>query len=130
MFVNKPQQVMAPEIEPDFYDSLSNEVQSLRDLGAGWGLDGTQIDECIQRALTVDEKPKTARRVRRACLCCVVVMFSVMACMSLFVTTVTLNKTTRLFVTKHTQSIAYPLMRGIRLLTLPIARTFDLRGKC
>ena len=120
---------MAPEIEPDFYDSLSNEVQSLRDLGAGWGLDGTQIDECIQRALTVDEKPKTARRVRRTCLCCVVVMLSVMACMSLFVTTVTLNKTTRLFVTKHTQSIAYPLMRGIRLLTLPIARTFDLRGK-
>ncbi|XP_072047586.1 bombesin receptor-activated protein C6orf89 homolog [Amphiura filiformis] len=119
---------MALDNEPDLYDSLTNQVQNVRDLGRSWGLDDDQIDECVQKALMVDEKPKISRRLRRGCLCCFLVLFCFMGGMSLFFTTVTLHKATRLFVTKHTQSIAYPLMRGIRLLTLPISRTFDLRG--
>lgn len=120
---------MAPEIAPDFYDSLSSEVHKLRDLGKTWGLDEHQIDQCVQRALVSEETPTFSRRFRCVCFRSAIVVCSLVVCMSLFFTAVSLHKPTRLFVTKHTQKIAYPLMRGIRLMTLPIARRFDLRGK-
>lgn len=105
-------------------ESLADEVKNLRKLATSWGLTNQEINECINSALNdkADENHKvdtckvhknTGRWVRK----CIV---SVLVCIVIAVMFLCCTETGQRLASRHVQGIAYPVMRRLRLIALPV----------
>ncbi|XP_038052558.1 uncharacterized protein LOC119725271 [Patiria miniata] len=109
------------------YDSLAEDARKLRELGKSWGLDDTDIDSCFQQALAADKRPPKPRR-GRACRCFGLSIFGVFVVLLAVYGLVAYHKPTKMFAMRHTQDFLYPMMRAIRIASLPLRAVIDLSG--
>ncbi|XP_070558843.1 bombesin receptor-activated protein C6orf89 homolog [Ptychodera flava] len=106
------------------YDRLSENVEKLQSLGKSWGMSDSEIDKCIQQALQSDRrKPATfMSRFLYSLRVCVLVLSFLLA----FYVFLSFHRPTQQFISKQSQSWQYPILRFIRLMTLPITKKYKL----
>ncbi|XP_077994560.1 bombesin receptor-activated protein C6orf89 homolog [Glandiceps talaboti] len=116
---------MATDDQQCLYDKLSQNVEKLQNLGKSWGMDDHDINKCICQALQIDQgrKPSTvtAKIVYGLRLSVLVISF-ILACYVFL----SFHRPSQQFLSKQTQSWQYPVMRFVRLLTLPITQKYNL----
>ncbi|XP_002741892.1 bombesin receptor-activated protein C6orf89 homolog [Saccoglossus kowalevskii] len=107
------------------YDKLSENVEKIQNLGKSWGMDNDEIESCIYTALEFDcpSKQTTVTSKIMFGLRVFVLIFSFLLAMYVFMS---FHKPTQQMVSKQTQSWQYPILRFVRLLTLPLAKKYHL----
>lgn len=130
---------MEQEIEETLLYFRKN-ISDLRKLGKDWGLNESEIEECIQQAMSADLKKiqeeniksihiKCIARKTWSKLCCI---FKIMAILSLLLVIVgiTAQQNDKVFshVIKVFASLDYPIMRSLRLMALPLHNYFNMEG--
>uniref|UniRef100_A0A8C4NCL8 Uncharacterized protein n=1 Tax=Eptatretus burgeri TaxID=7764 RepID=A0A8C4NCL8_EPTBU len=107
--------------EPCLYERLSESIDKLRELGLRWGMSEEDIERCIAQALRVGERRERrshASPIRTLAWFCLALLTSYW-----FLST---YQPTQYLSGHHADSWIYPIMRHVRLLTLPIAKHYNL----
>lgn len=118
----------------DIQDNLNDELEKVYKFGTEKGLSESEIDQCFENIFPFESilsddsnvhrnkqiaKPNVAHwlwllvKLTFRCLIILLILAVVLFC-------VISHKPTQKFVTRHAQSYVYPVMRYLRLLTLPL----------
>lgn len=109
-------------------ESVKEKVDHYRNLAKQQGLTTNDIDDCIMLALQA-KRPTITKKVSQFWRKLAKVLIITAAILVFLVFIIANHKPSKRFVELLTYNTSYPLMRAVRLLSLPLARTVDLTGK-
>lgn len=109
-------------------ESVKEKVDHYRNLARQQGLTTDDIDDCIMLALQA-KRPTITKKVSQFWRKLAKVLIITAAILVFLVFIIANHKPSKRFVELLTYNTSYPLMRAVRLLSLPLARTVDLTGK-
>lgn len=110
-------------------ESVKEKVDHYRNLARQQGLTTNDIDDCIMLALRAKLRPTITKKVSQFWKKLAKVLIITAAILVFLVFIIANHKPSKRFVELLTYNTSYPLMRAVRLLSLPLARTVDLTGK-
>lgn len=108
-------------------ESVKEKVDHYRNLARQQGLTTDDIDDCIMLALQA-KRPTITKKVSQFWRKLAKVLIITAAILVFLVFIIANHKPSKRFVELLTYNTSYPLMRAVRLLSLPLARTVDLTG--